>query len=117
MCRVFVAITFSAGTVIDVVRNPSAPIAEAVRPVAVRDHCVVNYWDSGALRKLKSIDGTIIIDSPELMFVDHRSNIRFIEPMVLGAMKSHGTFDDSHLISSIRRREIAAFVFGPKAST
>src|ERR1700737_3229781 len=39
MCGVFVAITFSAGTVIDVVRNPSAPIAEAVRPVAVRDHC------------------------------------------------------------------------------
>jgi len=66
-------------------------------------------WDPRGLSLLHSIDATVLTDEAELSLVDTRDNVQWIDLMILGAMKTMGTFDDTALVASIRAREIGAF--------
>jgi hypothetical protein len=66
-------------------------------------------WDPRALDALRSIQGHILTDVAELKLVDNRDNLQWIDLMVLTSMQQLGTFDDSALLDSINRKQIAAF--------
>ncbi|HVN29127.1 MAG TPA: hypothetical protein VMT64_11600 [Candidatus Binataceae bacterium] len=66
-------------------------------------------WDPRALTLLRSIDGPILTDVAELKLVDTQKNLQWIDLMVLTSMQQIGSFDDSPLVGTIERREIAAF--------
>ncbi len=69
----------------------------------------VEPWDAGALARLGAIDGPILTDNADLCLVDRRKNLEWIDLMVLGSMRSRGSFDDSPLLARIRGHQIAAF--------
>lgn len=66
-------------------------------------------WDPRAMQALRSIDGPILTNVAELKLVDGRSNLQWIDLMVLTSMHELGSFDDTALIESIRGHRVAAF--------
>jgi hypothetical protein len=84
-------------------------LCQAVSPSMRCDVPTIDAWDPHALQVLRSIDGPILTDTPELKLVDGRANLQWIDLMVLTSMQQLGTFDDSALLDSINRKQIAAF--------
>jgi len=74
--------------------------------------CVVSVrdpWNPSALSRLSAISGPILTDNADLCLIDRRTNLEWIDLMVLGSMRSRGSFDDAALLAQIRGRQIAAF--------
>ncbi|MGH7779845.1 MAG: hypothetical protein ACREQR_08455 [Candidatus Binataceae bacterium] len=84
-------------------------LAAVIRPSIRCAVILPQPWDSGALARLGAISGPILTDDAGICLVDPRTNLEWIDLMVLGAMRSRGNFDDSQLLAQIRGRRIAAF--------
>jgi hypothetical protein len=84
-------------------------LREVATPCVKCGHVATDPWDHRALKTLRAIDGPILTDKAELKLIDSRANLQWIDLMVLTSMQQLGTFDDSALVDSIRRRRIAAF--------
>jgi len=84
-------------------------LAAVVRPSLRCAVVVPQPWDPAALARLKAIDGPILTDAADLCVIDPRTNLQFIELMLMNPMHAAGSFDDSQLIAEIRERRIAAF--------
>lgn len=86
---------------LDVLRHPSRlqlwPARELGSP-----------WHPKSLDSLRSIRGPVLTDNAALTLVDHSTQFRTINLMILGAMRSRGTFDDTRLLTAIRCHRFAA---------
>jgi hypothetical protein len=84
-------------------------LAAVVRPSLRCEVITPEPWNPSALARLGAIAGPILTDNADLCLVDPRTNLEWIDLMVLGSMRSRGSFDDSRLLAQIRGRQIAAF--------
>jgi hypothetical protein len=82
---------------------------EVVSPSMDCDVTFADPWDRRALDILRSVDGPILTDVPELNLIDAQPNLQWIDLMVLASMKQLGTFDDAVLVDAVRRHQVAAF--------
>lgn len=84
-------------------------LAAVFRPSLRCGVTAVEPWNPSALARFAAIDGPILTDNADLCLVDPRKNLEWIDLMVLGSMRSRGSFDDSALLARIRGHQIAAF--------
>ncbi|MHB8383713.1 MAG: hypothetical protein ACYDC3_15400 [Candidatus Binataceae bacterium] len=106
---VMLAIGLAAGYLMIAPALRGMTLAAVFRPSLRCDVSVLEPWNAGALARLRAIDGPILTDSADLCLVDPRTNLEWIDLMVLGSMHARGMFDDSRLLARIRAHQIAAF--------